>query len=80
MRGVLGPGEVDQGGGDVGAERLVVLAAQLLEEEAVPVEPRAGRAHETFVAADVHAEELAVGPPGDAGGAADELPPSRARR
>ena len=46
---------------------FVVLAAHLLQEAAVLVEQPAGRTDEAVVTADVDAEKLTVGPPGEIG-------------
>ena len=72
LRGVLGAGEVDEGGGHVAAGGLVVEAAQLLEQAALVAHvPVVG--HEPVVRSHVDAQQLAAGPGGDAGGPADEV-------
>ena len=74
LGGVLGAGEVHQRRGDVVAGHLVVLAAELVEQAGGGRrEPRRPLAGEAVVAADVHAEQLAVGPLGDPGRPADQL-------
>ena len=77
LRGVLRPGQLDEGGGDVVARDLAVLAAELLEQLALlghHSPPTARRPDvRPGVGDDVDADQLALGPLGDAGGPADQV-------
>ena len=81
LRGVLDPGELGERGGDVGRDDLVVLAAEVGEQLAVPLDGvGSAAAGQAVVAAHVHAEQLAVrarAPCARRGGSA---PRCRARR
>ncbi len=72
LGGVLRVGELHQRHGDVRAGDLVVLPAEALQQAAVLVEGARGRAGEALGAAHVQAQQLAVGPLGEAGGPADQ--------
>ena len=70
LGGVLGAGQVDEGGGDVVAGDPAVLAAELLEQPALRGHRLDGRClvagGQAGVGDDVDADEVALGPLGDA--------------
>ena len=58
LGGVLGAGEVEQGGGDVVADDLVVGAAEGFDEGALPGQGGRVGAGQAVAAGDVHGEQV----------------------
>ena len=73
LGGVDAAGEVEQRGRDVGADDLVVGAAEALDQGALPGQVGRVAAGQAVAAGDVDGEQVgALGPGGDPGGAADQ--------
>ena len=73
LGGVLGPGEGEQGGGDVVADDLVVGAAEAFDQGPLPGQGGGVAVGQPVGAGDVHGEQVGAGVAGgDAGGAADQ--------
>jgi hypothetical protein len=72
LGGVLGPGEVDEGGGHVAARDLPEDAAHLLQQPAVLGDAGRRALRQARVRLDVDAQQLAARALGHAGGPADQ--------
>ncbi|GAB3855163.1 hypothetical protein GCM10029963_49380 [Micromonospora andamanensis] len=77
MGRVDAPGEVQQRGGNVGAENLVVGAAEALRQHPLPGELRGVGAGQPVAAGDMYGEQVgALAAGGDAGRPPDQRLPS----